>query len=144
MQKTLAVITLGLLACFSCRREAQHRAVSPQRKNVSAQTTKPAFELSLYQQQNLRSHVTGLTLGEMRSSVTAIMGSPNREDLFAPKKALEWRCRILLYFAVKLDMTQYNAKDRQVELVFNREDALIDIISNVDGIASRGDMSECR
>jgi len=144
MQKTFVVITLGLLACLSCRRELRPSVDSPQSENVSAQTNKPSFELSPHQQQILRARVTGLELGEMRSSVTAIMGSPNREDLFAPKKSLEWKCRIHLYFAVKLDTTQYNAKDRQVELVFNRGDALVAIISNVDGIASRGDMSECR
>jgi len=144
MRKTFVVITLGLLACLSCRREVKHPVDSRPRENVSAQTNNPAFELSPYQQQILRAHVMGLELGEMRSSVTAIMGSPNREDLFAPKKALEWKCRILLYFAVKLDRAQYNAKDRQVELVFNRGDALVAIISNVDGIANRGDMSECR
>jgi hypothetical protein len=37
-----------------------------------------------------------------------------------------------------------NAKDRRVELVFDRKDALVAILSNVDGITSRGDFSVCR
>lgn len=85
-----------------------------------------------------------LKLGEMRPFVVAMVGTPDREDLFAPKKELKWTCRILLYFVLKFDTSQYNVNDREIQLVFNRKNSLVAIISNVDGVASRGDMSACR
>jgi hypothetical protein len=106
--------------------------------------SKPYFELTPGQQQTLREHMRTLTLGEKSASVTAHMGSFDREDLLAPKKALEWKCRALVYYVVKVDQSLSNVRDRQVHLVFNREDALVAVLSNVDGIASRGDYSACR
>lgn len=144
MQRTLAVITLGLLACVSCRRELKYSADSPQREHVSAQASKPAFELSPYQQQILRAHGMTLRLGTRRSSAITLMGPFDREDLLGPKKGLTWKCRALVYYVVKFGQTPNEFKDRKVELIFNRGDALVDIISNVDGIASRGDWSDCR
>jgi hypothetical protein len=144
MQRNLAVLTLSLLACLACGRERRHELDSSQKKLVPSQASKPYFELTSSQQQTLREQTRTLTLGEKRASVIAHLGSFDREDLLAPKKALEWKCRALVYDVVKVDQSLSNVRDRQVHLVFNREDALVAVLSNVDGIPSRGDYAVCR
>jgi hypothetical protein len=144
MQRNLAVVTLSLLACLACGRERRQEVDSSQEKSVPSQAGKPYFQLTPSQQQTLREHTRTLTLGEKRASAIAHMGSFDREDLLAPKKALEWKCRALIYDVVKVDQSLANISDRQVHLVFNREDALVAVLSNVDGIPSRGDYSVCR
>jgi hypothetical protein len=119
---------------------ASDRVAAANRESAS----KPYFELTPGQQQTLREHIRTLTLGEKSASVTAHMGSFDREDLLAPKKALEWKCRALVYYVLKVDQSLSNVRDRQIRLVFNREDALVAVLSNVDGIANRGDYSVCR
>jgi hypothetical protein len=143
MSRKLTLVTMYLLACSACMRERQQEVDSIQ-KSVPSRTDKPHFELKPSQQQSLREHVMTLNLGEMRPSVTALMGSADLEEFLGPKKGLEWKCRGLVYYVVIFDQRPGNENDRRVEFIFNREDALVTILSNVDGIASRGDMSVCR
>jgi hypothetical protein len=110
--------------------------------NVSA---KPHFAIEPERLLVLRDRVTALKLGDPRTDAMASVGPFDREDLIGPKKGREWKCRGLVYYVTMIDELPGNAHDVRVELVFERQgDKLVAVISNVEGIASRGDMIACR
>jgi hypothetical protein len=89
--------------------------------------------------------VTDLKLGETRSEVATYVGPPSREERFGPKRTpLNWKCRGLVYEVIRVEEEPGNTGDKRVELVFDRQDKLIAIWSNVDGITERGDTMACR
>lgn len=76
--------------------------------------------------------------------MTAIVGPPDQEELLAPKRDRDWKCRGLVYYSVIYDQSPGNIKDKRIEFVFDRADRLIAILSTVVGISNQGDMSACR
>jgi hypothetical protein len=54
-------------------------------------------------------------------------------------------CRDLVYYVMLVGEEPGNVRDKEVRLVFDRShDKLVQILSTVDGIASRGDLTACR
>lgn len=95
--------------------------------------------------EGLRAQVNGLKLGDSRVAAAGSVGQPDREDLFGPKKGTDWTCRNVVYYVAIVDQLPGNTNDKQVTLVFDRkEDRLVAIMSNVEGIPSRGELRSCR
>jgi hypothetical protein len=105
---------------------------------------KPHFQLESNRMQELHDRVNALRLGESRAQVAASVGPSDREELLGPKKGVDWTCRGLVYNVLIVGDLPGNGMDRRIELIFDRQDKLIAILSNVDGIDRRGDMTRCR
>jgi len=89
--------------------------------------------------------VNSLKVGDTRAQATALLGPADHEELLGPKEGLDWKCRGLVYYLLIVDQRSGNARDITVELVFDRkDDKLVAVLSNAEGIASRGDMAVCR
>lgn len=77
--------------------------------------------------------------------VAGSVSEPDHEELIGPKKGNDWTCRNLVYYVAIVDKLPGNTNDKRVALVFDRmEDRLVAIMSNVDGVPSRGDLGSCR
>ena len=108
-------------------------------------TMKPHFVLETAKLEKLRARITDLKLGDSRTTATASIGAPDHEELLAPKQEREWKCRNLVYYVSLIEELPGNVNDKKVELVFDRQtDRLVAILSNVEGVSNRGDLSQCR
>jgi hypothetical protein len=142
VQKLIFVAWLIWLG--GCRMEQQRKVDTSQESRPNV-LVKPHVALGAERVAVLRDRVASLKLGDLRKDVTALVGPFDREELMGPKTGRDWKCRGLLYYVIMVDETPGNANDIKVELVFDRQaDRLVAVISNVDGIASRGDMAICR
>lgn len=117
----------------------------PNLRPTSAPTGKNGhFVLHAEKLRRLRAQVNSLKLGDARATVAPSVGAPDHEELIGPKRGPR-TCRSLVYYVALVEETPGNVNDKQVTLVFDRkEDRLVAIMSNLDGVPSRGDFTSCR
>jgi hypothetical protein len=97
----------------------------------------PHFVLPEERLKALRAAVQALALGAERTEVIKAVGPPSREELVGRKKEADWKYRYLIYDVKIIGAHPGNVHDERVQLIFDREDRLVKINSNVDGITSR-------
>jgi hypothetical protein len=141
--------TIGLIftavMCMSyggCTGSEKPPGSAHQATEVSSSTRR--FQMSPEKLGSLREHVSSLKIGESRDRVTALLGEPSREELDGPKRSRDWKCRRLFYDVTMVGDLPGNAEDKAVALAFDKQDGLLQILSTVDGIPSRGDEAACR
>ena len=140
--RTLFFLLLIWLTRSGCSKERRQPA---SQQALDTRSAKPDFQLSPDKLRSLRDNVTALKIGTRREAVVSLLGNASREDLMAPKRDLDWKCRILVYQVTRVDKSAGNVHDREVQLVFQRQsDQLVQIISTVDRTQSRGDMATCK
>lgn len=138
----MVLATVALLS-FGCTQERQ-RSSQGTAQTANRSSDEPHFQLSPEKLKQLREQTATLELGEDRTKAITTLGSPSRQQLDGPKKGVDWTCRRLIYDVTVIQGSPGNIRDRSVELAFDRQDRLVQILSTVDGIPSRGDMSACR
>ena len=141
-KQLFTLVTLFLLLCFACD-ECREKNIYVSGENNTSNISDESFQLSQEQVGELIDRVIMLKLGENKTSTIEIMGPPDYEDHFGPKRSdvVEWTCSELIYY-----MT-FDAKrsglNKSIHLVFDRQEKLIDIYSNMEEL-NRGDFEPCR
>jgi len=139
----LAILTL-LLSLESCTKERQLQADANQDGGRTAGES-AHFRAGPGRTQRIHDGVNSLKVGDTRAQATALLGPADHEELLGPKEGLDWKCRGLVYYLLIVDQRPGNARDVTVELVFDhKDDKLVAVLSNAEGIASRADMAVCR
>lgn len=133
-----------LIALYTGCGKANTRSADSTPHAVPVSGGTPHFQLGDEPLNILRSEVANLAIGESRTEITARLGQPNREEFDGPKAKLDWKCRRLTYDVIVVGTLPGNMGDEAVSLAFDRRDRLVQIISTVNGITSRGDSAACR
>jgi hypothetical protein len=138
------VLVLCLVPLVGCKRE-QQGIDDPRAREQLKGLGNSHIELGQDRVLVLRERATTLALGDSQTRLTTLLGPFDREELIGPKKGEAWKCRGLLYYVAMVEEEPGNANDVKVEFIFERKgDKLVAVLSNVEGIASRGDMAQCR
>ena len=125
-------------ACTDHRQHGSETTVDYER----ADPRRPKFILGAERTRDLRDRVTALKLGETCGNAIATVGPPDQDYHLTPAKPPNaWKWHYLTYYVVIIDKKPGNVYDQQVDLIFDRQDRLIAVRSNVDGISSRGDLA---
>jgi hypothetical protein len=82
-------------------------------------------------------NIRKVPIGDSREHVLAILGPPTRQELSQGMRDREWKERYLIYDVEFVGSGPGNVHDKIVELIFDRQDRLLKILSSVDGIDSR-------
>jgi hypothetical protein len=132
-------VLAALLFVAACRHHDQHEDMAPVRAE-QADPNRPFFVMSEEKARVLRSRINALALGETSAKTIALVGTPSEDYHIAPIKARgeDWRYPYITYYFTTVGRTPGNTEDRKVDLIFDRQDKLIAIRSNVDGITQRG------
>ena len=137
-------LTLNVFAAVflggACRNHDQHEGETAL-KYERPDLRQPSFILGAERTRILRDRVTALRLGETSRNAVASVGPPDEDYHFTPAKPPnDWKWHYLTYYVVRVSKTSSNIHDVQIDLIFDRQEKLIAIRSNVDGIPSKGEM----
>ena len=98
----------------------------------SVASQKYFFEMEKKQQETFFKDLKLIKLGDSVQKVKKILGEPTYDQKVANKKG-EFKARVLDYYIKKWRQNLVNEKyDRYVSLIFNAENKLMKIISNID------------
>lgn len=113
------------------------RAEPKSRLDEGCATMKPHLLMDRDKLETLRQKIKSIILGQNRDEILRVVGRENREELVSPKQARDWKERHIVFDVKIIGDRPGNVCDQQVRLIFDREDKLIRILSNVEGVIDR-------
>lgn len=135
-------VSLNVLTTLMFLPACKHHDERPDAAPVNAEQPdpkRPYFVLSEEKARVLRSRINALELGETSSKAIALVGPPDKDYYVSPMKPpSDWKFHYLTFYFTTVSESPGNIYDGDVDLVFNRQDKLTAIYSNVDGIGERG------
>jgi hypothetical protein len=124
-----------LLGAAGCGRQQVGTVTVPQHTNYY-------FQMDAATLARFQTAIGGVTVGETRERVVAALGRPDHDQDLTTKDG-RFVARVLTYYAGLWEKDLVSeGKDRLVRLEFDAKGRLDRIVSNVDGIPSRGNVRE--
>lgn len=123
---------LLLLVSFACDTP---KGNSMERNNVNDDSKqKYFFEMDKKTQEDFFKKLNLIRIGDSVQRVKTVLGEPTYDQTGVSKEKGEFRARVLTYYIKILKKDLVNEKyDRSVNLIFNAEDKLVKIESNIEG-----------